>query len=247
MVRSNNRFYTTSRYRHGWRWWLLFVPMSLLALFLGVAMTNHFLLSSYKVSSTGMAPAISTGFHVGATPLIYGVSIPLFQKRLPPIATPERGDIVVVEIRKDTRPVAIRILDEILRFFALGRSVTNTANIEGLGHPRALKRVVALPGETVRMSRFRAEVLPVSGERFIPEGELLPDVGFVYPLLSPEWTEREPFTGYLGEYTLGKSEYFLLGDTRGVGLDSYLLGGIESNRIIQKVLFAYWPWPPRIF
>lgn len=89
---------------------------------------------------------------------------------------------------------------------------------------RLVKRVVGLPGETIE---YKDNVLYVNGEKveenFLPEG-----------------TITKTYYGNDIKVTLGKDEYYVLGDNRENSSDSRSLGPIKKSQIKGKgiLLFA---------
>lgn len=82
-----------------------------------------------------------------------------------------------------------------------------------------IKRVIGLPGENLKIS---------GGSVFINDKNL-----------------NEPYLtqSTLGDHTisLGKDEYFVMGDNRSGSTDSRAFGGIKKNTIEGKAWFVYWP------
>ena len=87
-----------------------------------------------------------------------------------------------------------------------------------------VKRVVALPGETVEI---RSGELYVNGMELEESYEL--GSGFRHYQDSPPITLRD-------------DEYFVLGDNRGSSNDSKDWGPVQRDDIVGKVAFVYWPW-----
>ncbi len=83
-----------------------------------------------------------------------------------------------------------------------------------------IKRVIGLPGETIRYDN----------EKLYINGEVLED---------PYATG---ITGSFPSYTLGEDEYFLMGDNRTVSLDSRVLGIIKKEEIEGTVNFIIFPF-----
>ncbi len=83
-----------------------------------------------------------------------------------------------------------------------------------------IKRVIGLPGETIKYSNDKLYI----------NGEVLED---------PYATG---ITGNFQELTLGKDEYFLMGDNRTVSLDSRVLGIIKKDEIEGIVDFIIFPF-----
>jgi signal peptidase I len=86
-----------------------------------------------------------------------------------------------------------------------------------------IKRVVALPGETVEM---RDGKLYVNGE-----------------LLSEQFVPREYMdSSTFGPYRLPAEHYFVMGDHRSSSNDSRVFGPVPREAIYGKAVFAYWPF-----
>ena len=87
----------------------------------------------------------------------------------------------------------------------------------------AVKRVVGMPGERVRVADGRAEV---DGRTII-----------------------EPHahgTGGSGEWLLRDDEYLVLGDDRGESTDGRTFGSVPRETIVGIVRFRYWPRAGRV-
>jgi signal peptidase I len=82
-----------------------------------------------------------------------------------------------------------------------------------------IKRVIGLPGETVRVEDYRV---------------FIDDV----PLDEP-YINAAP--RYTGSWTLGPDEYFVLGDNRNYSRDSHVFGPLTRDRIIGQAAVIYWP------
>ena len=84
-----------------------------------------------------------------------------------------------------------------------------------------LKRIVALPGEEVRLG---------------PQGVLVNDEALSEPYLAQESTEL-----ISTEWRLGPQDYLVLGDRRSDSRDSRRFGPVGAEQIIGPLLFRYWP------
>lgn len=83
-----------------------------------------------------------------------------------------------------------------------------------------IKRLIGLPGEQVELR---------NGKLYI-NGELTPE----------PWLSGRPWAGS-GQWQLGENEYFVMGDNRNNSSDSRAWGTINSQHIIGKAIFRYWP------
>lgn len=87
----------------------------------------------------------------------------------------------------------------------------------------AVKRVVGLPGERVRILAGQTEV---DGRRL-----------------------NEPHaqgTGVSGEWSLQEGEFLVLGDARGESTDGRTFGPVPREAIVGVVRFRYWPRAGRV-
>jgi signal peptidase I len=91
----------------------------------------------------------------------------------------------------------------------------------GLGVPGlAIKRVIGLPGETIR----------VEGGKVRINGKEIDE-----PYLSG------PISYTLPTRVLGPEEFFLLGDNRNASNDSHIWGPVPAARLMGRVLYRVWP------
>ena len=82
-----------------------------------------------------------------------------------------------------------------------------------------IKRIIGIPGDTVKI---------VDGNVYINSVKL--DENYIMGTTEGDKT-----------FTLGESEYFVLGDNRTASSDSRVFGPIKKNAIRGKVLVVYWP------
>jgi signal peptidase I len=85
-----------------------------------------------------------------------------------------------------------------------------------------IKRVIALPGETVEI---RQGILSVNG-KVVPE-----------PYVPPQYEDVSDF----GPVRVPKESYFVMGDHRISSNDSRVFGPVASRFIYGRAVFAYWP------
>jgi signal peptidase I len=88
-----------------------------------------------------------------------------------------------------------------------------------------IKRIVGLPGETVRISGGTVTVITVAGEKLE---------------LSEPYVVNEGNGGYL-ETTLEQNEYFVMGDNRPESSDSRVWGELPRENIIGRAFLRLLP------
>jgi signal peptidase I len=90
---------------------------------------------------------------------------------------------------------------------------------------RFIKRVIGLPGETVKVSNGQILIISSSGDKVLNETKYLDGIQ----------------TGGEINITLKNDEYFVLGDNRPFSFDSRRFGPITKDSIIGRVLIRAWP------
>lgn len=91
-----------------------------------------------------------------------------------------------------------------------------------------IKRVIGLPGETVRIQDGKVTIL----NKQHPEGFTLDETYLPQNTLT---------LGGDGKFTLGSDEFYVLGDNRNASSDSRFWGPVPRNDVIGRVLFRAYP------
>ena len=230
--------------RSGFRIFLAFlfsaVKVAVLTVLLCLVVV-HFVVASYRVESSSMDPTVVEGDRILASPIIYGPRLPFGSRRLPGYRQPQRGDLVVIMAPYATpRGFAANLFGPLLSALGLGGRIP----MRDGGTPHHLvKRIVGVPGDTLRMDRFVVYVKPDGASDFVAESELIEQKGFdvVIDPESNDWRETLPFSGNLGETVLQADQYFVLGDNRTSSSDSRSWGAVPITHIVARAFFRYWP------
>lgn len=82
-----------------------------------------------------------------------------------------------------------------------------------------IKRVIGLPGDLVEVREQRVWVNGIA--------------------LNEPYINEPP--NYPGNWVVGESEYFVLGDNRNNSSDSHSWGMLSADSILGKAFFSYWP------
>lgn len=211
----------------------------LLIVFVSFELFSSYAVKTWIVGSASMRPTLEPRDRVIVAPSAYGILNPLSGRRHT-LRGPERGDVILLRLPSaPSRAWYERFGDSFARFFTLQR----------LGSPAArpddspvIKRVVAGPGDAVRMEGFVVQVKAAGDDHFLTEYEVS---GRDYQIAGARpvdgWTRDLPLAGSMPELLLGKDEYFVVGDDRFSSADSRFFGPVRSDRIVGKVLARYWP------
>ncbi|MBO5792675.1 MAG: signal peptidase I [Lentisphaeria bacterium] len=113
-----------------------------------------------------------------------------------------------------------------------------------------VKRLVALPGDTVRLKENQLYVKPAGREAFVKIRELAPRTEKLY-------SGKGGYQGHLstmGDYRLFGAEedyivppdhYFMLGDNSAFSLDSRFFGAVPRRNLVGRSWFIFWPFSRR--
>ena len=218
-------------------------------LFLGIFFTlmNLMVIQGHLVRSESMNPLIPPGSRVLSSPIPFGSPLPFVNKTLPALREPRRGELVLLT-PPGVEPLKWhgKILDAALRFITLQRLSLDPTLKKEWESRRVIKRVAALPGDTIRIRNYRVEVKTAGSAVFEGEQGFIPGFEPLMPDLPAGWDEDLPFHGDLPETLIPPGHIFVLSDARGVGLDSLIWGVLPLDSLRATLLLRYWPWPPRL-
>jgi signal peptidase I len=242
MIGSVERFSPAAGKRRGGltRGRIVRVLLVALALYLGV---SRILVSTYRIESVSMEPALHPADRVIVSSLAYGPRVPFSTLRLPGAGLPARGDLVVVQPPFVLEPSLVtRIFEPLAAFFSLQKATLHRDLYGSRLNGFMVKRVVGIPGDTVKLAGFSLSLKPHGALDFVPEGRLIPLHYEVRTSLDAQgWSSSFPFSGNTEEIRLGDNQYFVLGDNRTESSDSRSWGAVSKDRILGKVIYRYWP------
>ena len=216
---------------------------SILLIFLVYQFTSVFIVSSFIVQTSAMEPGVLQGQRLLAAPIVTGASLKLLNVRVPGFRDPERGDLVLVR-PGNAEKIAwyIVLLDPIVRFFTLQEKTIIPGKNQNWNNQIAVKRIIAIPGDTVKMIDFKFIVKPEDKTGFIPEHSIVSEeYALTIPTGIPDMDSSIPFSGNMGEVKLSDNQYFIANDNREVFYDSRFYGPVSRDNIIGHVFLSYWP------
>jgi signal peptidase I len=204
-------------------------------LFLAVAIAlgiRTFVFQSFYVPSDSMFPTLLIGDHVFVSKLAYGPRIPFLDAKLPGYREPRRGDVAVFQLARD------------------GRRIYAPDHRPELPTEAFIKRLVALPGETVELRRGVVHVNGIAAPQ-VPTGEHFTDpAGRTFDVLEETLGEcrhlvlddpRIPPMD-LAPFRVEEGRYFFLGDNRDNSYDSRGWGSVRALEIEGPAGLLYWSW-----
>jgi len=211
--------------------------------FLLYLIISTFFLKTFRVESDSMLPGLARMNRVLATPLSYGSKLSFLSSRLPGLAKPQYGDLVIC-----TPPyypagnTLFNTFEPLVRFLTLQKAAPRRNPGRGGSNRYMIKRIIGLPGDTIKLEAFTAYIKPQAKDRFYSEKEVISVEYKIRVEAMPEaWQSDFPLTGNMEEITLKENEYFLLGDNRIKSNDSRSWGPLLFSRIDSRVFYRYWP------
>lgn len=202
---------------------------------------SAFAFKTWTVESSAMSPTLAKGDRVVMLPSAYGIFNP-FSAGRGVFKAPARGDIVLL-----TRPSTerhgwfARLLDSLVRFMTLQRV---TLWPTGSAHETpVIKRVVAIPGDSVKIDDFVVYVRAAGSSHYLTEYEVSARTYDISGKLGiAGWSNDMPLGGTMAPIDLGPGQFFVIGDNRVASTDSRFFGPVSSRDILGKVAFRYWPF-----
>jgi signal peptidase I len=215
-------------------WWLDWTA-GLFPVICAVFFMRSFLFEPFKIPSGSMVPTLLVGDLILVNKFHYGIRLPVINKKIIPINTPERGDVMV--FRYPVNPS----LDYIKRVVGLPGDEIAYINkrLTINGTPIEQTPLAEFYDEdSLRYSLQYAEKLMGSEHRILVDKDRP-------PFVPPQAIEDFPFKEncrYSGEGVVCKvpaGHYFMMGDNRDNSQDSRFWGFVPDENIVGKA-FVIW-------
>ena len=222
------KFSKSEKYSHRPKvvqWSIELFPVLLLVL-----VFRGFIFEPFRVPSNSMMPTLLTGDFILVNKFDYGLRLPLLNSKIIDFSKPERGDVIVFRYP----------------------NYEHTAGYSGVDF---IKRVVALPGDTIS---YEKDQLTINGETVVyrkigayqgvDSGKAMSGYRQVRELidhadhdilLHPLGHSRE-----LSKTTVPEGHYFVMGDNRSHSSDSRFWGYVPEDYILGRAIgiWMHWDW-----
>ena len=199
----------------------------LLIIFADISLVRTFAVFTVRTRSVSMQPDIPSDSCTVFTPIVN---------------TLLRGDVVMLKPRTSSPPsVFATAADAVSRFFTAQQY--SLFGSDTASEQPEIRRVVALPGDTIYMQGYVVFVRPAGDSHFLTEFERSEKPYNVHIVSVPsDWDNTIGVSGSFEARTLGSGEYFVLGDNRTSAVDSRLWGAVRLSDVKAKGLAVYFPF-----
>ena len=192
----------------------LFVAL-LIALFL-----RTFVIEAFKIPSGSMIPTLLIGDHIFVNKFIYGIRLPIINKRIVTWGEPERGEVIVFVYPHDTDK------DYIKRVIGLPGDRITVTGTEVLVNGERIMQSTGHPFTYVDVESGDSKVC-------VQYDSVLGRAQF-NTLYDPH--RLHPTT----EYIVEPGHYFVMGDNRDNSADSRAWGQVPLDNIKGRALVVWW-------
>jgi signal peptidase I len=176
-----------------------------------------FVMEAFKIPSGSMERTLLVGDFLLVNKLVYGAEVPLVNKRLPALRTPQRGDVIVFEWPVDRTKNFVKRL--------VGLPGDTLAMRDGI----LIRNGVALAERYV--THIEPETDPVSEEFQWQSNFLVKTAGAA--------VSYHPSRNNWGPLIVPQKHYFVLGDNRDNSLDSRYWGFVSDSLLRGRPEVVY--------
>ena len=195
--------------------------------FVGISIFSQLVMYPVRTKSVSMTPDVPASSVQFVSPFL---------------KTPQRGHIMLIPPPAQKKKVlVVRFINQFCRFLTAQQWYPFEESPRGGSYPQ-MRRVIALPGDTIYLDHYVLYIQPKGAERYLTEFELTKKKYNVQITSTPTlWDSELGAKSSTEKITLGENEYFVLGDNRMECADSRLWGCITKDMILGKVILQYLP------
>jgi len=213
-------------------WWVEYGG-SFFPVILAVFLLRSFLVEPFKIPSGSMIPTLLVGDFILVNKYTYGVRLPVINKKIVELNSPQRGDVVVFRYPPDPS------LDYIKRVVGLpgDKIVYRNKKLTINGQEIAQKKIEDYldRGRLFYTPRFM-ETLGSVEHHILVEPEAPP---FVQPIVRFPNSEKCHYNSEGISCEVPAGHYFMMGDNRDNSQDSRFWGFVPDENLVGKAFFIW--------
>jgi signal peptidase I len=197
-------------------WWVEY-GRSFFPVILAVFLLRSFLVEPFRIPSGSMLPTLHVGDFILVNKFTYGIRLPVIDKKVIELGSPQRGDVVV--FRYPPEPST----DYIKRVIGVPG--------DRIGY---YDKVLYVNGEPVTQ-RDAAQPAHDEGVEYLRLPEQLGTHQYTV-----QWMPQRPSPQ--GEVVVPPGQYFVMGDNRDNSKDSRYWGFVPDANLVGKAFFIWMSW-----
>jgi signal peptidase I len=197
-------------------WWVEY-GRSFFPVILAVFLLRSFLVEPFRIPSGSMLPTLHVGDFILVNKFTYGIRLPVIDKKVIELGSPQRGDVVV--FRYPPEPST----DYIKRVIGVPG--------DRIGY---YDKVLYVNGEPVTQ-RDAAQPAQDEGVEYLRLPEQLGTHQYTV-----QWMPQRPSPQ--GEVVVPPGQYFVMGDNRDNSKDSRYWGFVPDENLVGKAFFVWMSW-----
>ena len=212
-------------------WWIEY-PKSLFPVILIVFLLRSFVVEPFRIPSGSMIPTLLIGDFILVNKFVYGIRLPIVNKKVVEVGSPQRGDVMVFRYPEDPS------VDYIKRVVGVpGDRVTYLHKRLSInGKELALKPDGEYLYRRATYARQFIESTDSHSHKILIEDDAPAAVPFVkqFPFRENCTYNSEGFV-----CTVPAGHYFMMGDNRDNSADSRVWGFVPDENIVGKAFFIW--------
>lgn len=213
-------------------WWVEY-GVSFFPVILFVFILRSFIFEPFRIPSGSMLPTLKNGDFILVNKFQYGIRIPIINKKLIPIKTPQAGDVLVFRYPVDPS------IDYIKRVVGMpGQTVRYAGNQLYIDDKRvdlAPSGQYFEPDQNQYVSEF-TETLGAETNQILLNTQQAQNY---MPITRFPYIENCNYTRHAVECVVPEGNYFVMGDNRDNSLDSRYWGFVPDENVVGRAFFIW--------
>lgn len=186
-----------------------------------VFVLRSFILEPFRIPSGSMLPSLYVGDFILVNKFIYGIRLPIIDKKIIDVSEPERGDVMVFRFPHD-------------------ESINYIKRVVGLpGDQIEYKdKQLIINGEVIAQTRADDAILQDIGASRPSIGHYMEKLDHANHSILRD--SDKPSTNM--RFSVPEGHYFVMGDNRDYSNDSRYWGFVPEENIIGEAIFIWFSW-----